>query len=152
MYLRDDLMKKFLLIATMLLLSGCDGNENSQVQNPSQGSATQSVQGQPAAQQPQVVYVQSEQQPQSPPVVYQQAPQQPVVVQNHDSTGSLLTGMMVGHMMANSVGSGRSDTTIINKTYTKKVYVQPKQSRSYYGSSSSSRRSYGTRSYSGRRR
>lgn len=134
-------MKKLLvlsLLTPLLLLAGCD-DAPTQVQVTDPNPAPQVVQGQPAQQQPQVVYVQPEQQPQSPTVVYQQAPQQPVVVQQHDSSGSLLTGMMLGHMMS---GGGRSNhTTVINRTYTKKVYVPT--SRSY--SSRPARRSYGRR-------
>lgn len=62
-----------------------------------------------------------------PQTVVQQVPvQQPVIVQQHDSTGALITGMALGHMMSNSGGysngyAGHSNvtrnTTVINKTY-----------------------------------
>ncbi|MFW3388054.1 UNVERIFIED_CONTAM: hypothetical protein RF648_18830, partial [Kocuria sp. CPCC 205274] len=101
-------------------VSGCDDSNKKVIvqQAPVQGYPA--VQPQEVMQQPATVVVQ----------------QPPVVVQQHDSTGHLLTGMALGHMMANS-GGGRSNgnTTVINKTYTKKVYVQPKQqTRKYYGS------------------
>ena len=149
-------MKKLLLIpgfiALSLLLVGCDDDTPAQVQNTDTTPPAQVVQGQPVAQQPQIVYVQPEQQPQNPEVVYQQAPQQsqPVVVQQHDSAGNLLTGMMLGHMLSNS---GSSNRTVVNKTIINKNYVKP--SRSYYGSRSySSGRSFGSnsrRSFSRRR-
>lgn len=70
-----------------------------------------------------------------PQTVVQQVPvQQPVIVQQHDSTGALITGMALGHMMSNSGGYNNGytgdrnvtrNTTVINKTYNNTTVNKP---------------------------
>lgn len=145
MKLQNSVITKFLPVMLLAaFLSGCnDDTPSVTTVQPQPTAQPQQVVDQPVQQQePQVVYVQQE--PQQPQVVYEQAPQQPVIVNQqpqYDSSGNLLTGMMLGHMMANSGRSGYSSNhTTVNKTVVNKTYVQSQPRKVYYGSQSVPRR------------
>lgn len=106
-----------ILAVTSVFLASCGKDPAPQVIQP--GVPIGSVQ-------PQVVHPQDPNQTpqivQQAPQIYQQSPQ-PVIVQSpqpqHDSTGSLLTGMAIGAMLNNGNRYDeprRSSTTVINVT------------------------------------
>ena len=139
------------------LLSGCGDDDGDVKISKQKDQQQEQVKQSPVEQQPQVVYVQAD--PQQPQAVQQNQQPQTIVVQQpqYDSTGNLITGMVLGHMMSNMSGGGggySSERTVNNKTVINKTYVNKNPSTSppsYYGNKgnySSSLSSVRSRSFS----
>jgi outer membrane murein-binding lipoprotein Lpp len=155
---RSTMVITGVITTVLLLVVACSGGDEDE--NPELSSITRQLQEQNAKLEQANAMLQQQQQ------AVQQAPQQPVIINSqpsHDSgnsfvetMGAVVAGNMIGNALSgnNNNGGGYNNQrpVVVNRTTINKVYTRPSSTFSKPRRTFKSSSSFGSRSFSSRRR